>query len=139
MYNLILEGTDAVTSTSTGASESVLMIVMMLGFVAVMYLVIFLPQKRKDKQLKEQMDKLCVGDKVATIGGLVGLVAHIGEDEVTIYTSAANTPVTFTKAAIQTVVPRNPDKSDPKKDAKKDKKESRKKASKDDKKESAED
>ena len=60
----------------------------------------------------EQMSKLSVGDRVVTIGGLVGFVANIKDDQVTISTSAANTLVTFTKSAIQSVVKRdqlNPD------------------------------
>ena len=78
----------------------------------VMYFVMIRPQRKKEKELKEQMSKLSVGDRVTTIGGLVGFVANIKDDQVTISTSAANTLVTFTKSAIQTVVKRdqlNPD------------------------------
>ena len=52
------------------------------------------------------MNKLQVGDRVVTIGGLVGFVANIKDDQITISTSAANTLVTFTKSSIQTVVKR---------------------------------
>ena len=78
----------------------------------VMYFIMIRPQRKKDKELKEQMSKLAVGDRVVTIGGLVGFVANIKDDQVTISTSAANTLVTFTKSAIQSVVKRdqlNPD------------------------------
>ena len=78
----------------------------------VFYFILIRPQKKKDKELKEQMDKLQVGDRVVTIGGLVGFVANIKDDQITISTSAANTLVTFTKSAIQSVVKRenlNPD------------------------------
>ena len=78
----------------------------------VFYFILIRPQRKKDKELKEQMSKLSVGDRVVTIGGLVGFVANIKDDQVTISTSAANTLVTFTKSAIQSVVKRdqlNPD------------------------------
>ncbi len=78
----------------------------------VFYFVLIRPQSKRDKELKKQMEKLSVGDKVATIGGLVGFVAQIKDNEVTIATSAANTLVTFTKSSIQTVIKRenlNPD------------------------------
>ena len=78
----------------------------------VMYFVMIRPQRKKDKELKEQMSHLCVCDKVVTIGGLVGFVANIKDNEITISTSAANTLVTFTKSAIQAVYKRdqlNPD------------------------------
>ncbi|PWJ70676.1 preprotein translocase subunit YajC [Ruminococcaceae bacterium R-25] len=79
---------------------------------AIFYFILIRPQRKKDKELKEQMSKLSVGDRVVTIGGLVGFVANIKDDQVTISTSAANTLVTFTKSAIQSVVKRdqlNPD------------------------------
>ena len=85
-----------------------LLVIMFIGF----YFFLIRPQKKKEKDLKAQMDKLCVGDRVVTIGGLVGFVANIKDDQVTISTSAANTLVTFTKSAIQSVVKRdqlNPD------------------------------
>lgn len=104
MINLILEGNPTVGYSQADLIMGVGMIVL---FGAIMYFMIYLPQKKRDKKLKEQMDKLCVGDKVVTIGGLVGIVANIADDEITIYTSAANTPVSYTKAAVQTVIPRN--------------------------------
>ena len=85
-----------------------LLVIMFIGF----YFFLIRPQKKKEKDLKAQMDKLCVGDRVVTIGGLVGFVANIKDDQVTISTSAANTLVTFTKSAISSVVKRdqlNPD------------------------------
>ena len=78
----------------------------------IFYFVLIRPQRKKDKELKEQVSKLSVGDRVVTIGGLVGFVANIKDDQVTISTSAANTLVTFTKSAINSVVKRenlNPD------------------------------
>ena len=92
-----------------GSFASLALLVVMF---VVFYFILIRPQKKKDKELKEQMNKLAVGDKVITIGGLVGFVANIKDDQVTISTSAANTLVTFTKSAIQTVIKRdqlNPD------------------------------
>ena len=92
-----------------GSAASLGLLVLMF---VVFYFILIRPQRKKDKELKEQMSKLQVGDKVVTIGGLVGFVANVKGDEVTISTSAANTLVTFTKSAIQTVIKRdqlNPD------------------------------
>ena len=92
-----------------GSFASLALLVVMF---VVFYFILIRPQKKKDKELKEQMDKLQVGDRVVTIGGLVGFVSNIKDDQITISTSAANTLVTFTKNAIQTVVKRenlNPD------------------------------
>ena len=92
-----------------GSAASLGLLVLMF---VVFYFILIRPQRKKDKELKEQMSKLQVGDKVVTIGGLVGFVANVKGDEVTISTSAANTLVTFTKSAISSVVKRdrlNPD------------------------------
>ena len=103
MFSLFIDGQPAGYSQM----DLIMGVGMIALFGAIMYFMIYLPQKKRDKKLKEQMDKLCIGDKVVTIGGLVGVVARIEEETVTIYTSAANTPVSYTKAAIQTVIPRN--------------------------------
>ena len=122
MLNLILDAEPVQQVAGWSQADMRMGLGMVALFGAVMYFMIYLPQKKRDKKLKDQMDKLCIGDKVVTIGGLVGIVARITEDDVTIYTSAANTPVTYTKAAIQTVVPRNSDSDSDKKKDKKDKK-----------------
>ena len=86
----------------------------MVLFGLVLYFAVIRPQKKREKELKEQMSKLRVGDTVITIGGLIGRVANIKDDEVTISTSLANTLVTFQKAAIQTVISRNAEKKESK-------------------------
>ena len=95
--------------TMMGSYASIALLVLMF---IVFYFILIRPQRKRDKELKEQMSKLSVGDRVVTIGGLVGFVANIKDNEITISTSAANTLVTFTKSAISTVVKRdrlNPD------------------------------
>ena len=105
MNNLML----FVTGTGTGANgqvdwlSTVYPIAMVVVMLAVFYFLILRPQRKRDKEQREMMNKLSVGDKVTTIGGLVGYVAQIKDDDVTISTSVANTLVTYTKASIQTV------------------------------------
>ena len=105
----------ATETTTAGGGEfmgSIASLALLVLMFVVFYFILIRPQKKKDKELKEQMSKLAVGDKVITIGGLVGFVANIKDDQVTISTSAANTLVTYTKSAIQTVIKRdqlNPD------------------------------
>ncbi len=113
MLNPIVIGADLGSSLqNSDIMGSVYSIGLLIIMFVVFYFVLIRPQRKKDKELKQQMEKLAVGDKVATIGGLVGFVAQIKDNEVTISTSQANTLVTFTKSSIQTVVKRenlNPD------------------------------
>ncbi len=82
-------------------------IIMVVLMVAVFYFLILRPQRKRDKEQREMLSKLSVGDKITTIGGLVGVIAQIKDDEITISTSVANTLVTYTKAAIQSVEKRD--------------------------------
>ncbi|HPZ05856.1 MAG TPA: preprotein translocase subunit YajC, partial [Clostridiales bacterium] len=55
-------------------------------FILMMYLLIFLPQKRRDKKAKAMLDSMQVGNEVITIGGVSGKIINIKDDEVTIET-----------------------------------------------------
>ena len=100
---------DEMMGTTYGQLMSIGLLVLMF---VVFYFILIRPQRKREKELKEEVSKLSVGDRVVTIGGLVGFVANIKDNEITISTSAANTLVTFTKSAISTVTKRdrlNPD------------------------------
>ena len=45
-----------------------------------MYLVLFRPQKKREKQMREMQEQLRVGDHVLTSGGLYGKIAGVGAD-----------------------------------------------------------
>jgi preprotein translocase subunit YajC len=46
---------------------------------AIFYLVILLPMRRRQKKVQEFLDALKVGDKVVTTGGLYGVVTKLGD------------------------------------------------------------
>jgi len=41
---------------------------------AMFYFLIIMPQRKKDRQYKDMMNQLKVGDKVVTVGGIIGKV-----------------------------------------------------------------
>jgi preprotein translocase subunit YajC len=71
--------------------------------IAAMYLLIFLPQKRREKKTREMLNALEVGDKIVSIGGIAGEIINIKDDEVTIETSVEKTQVIFKKWAVKEV------------------------------------
>lgn len=75
-----------------------------LLIIGVLYFFSIRPQKKREKELRSKLEAMRPGDEVMTIGGILGRVANITDDEVTIYTSVANTMMTFKKNAISTVV-----------------------------------
>lgn len=74
--------------------------ILMIG---AMYLLIFLPQKKREKKTREMLDALKVGDKVVSIGGITGKIVNIKDDEITIETGVEKTILVFKKWAIKNV------------------------------------
>ena len=56
------------------------MIVMMV----VLLLVMIIPQRKRDKKIKDMLASIKVGDRVRTIGGIYGTVTNIKDDIITI-------------------------------------------------------
>ena len=50
------------------------------GVILVMYLLMFRPQRKREKKLKEMQSTLTTGDYIVTNAGLFGKIASIGED-----------------------------------------------------------
>ncbi|MDO5733745.1 MAG: preprotein translocase subunit YajC [Eubacteriales bacterium] len=81
----------------------ILMVVMLGGF----WFLLMRPQRKREKKLREDLQAMKVGDRIMTIGGIVGRVMNINADEVTVSTSAANTLMTFKMSAISQVLKDN--------------------------------
>ncbi|MBS7299151.1 MAG: preprotein translocase subunit YajC [Eubacteriales bacterium] len=106
-------GTDAAATGAAGAGAGgvIAMITSMLPMVLVivlLYLIMIRPQRKKEKELKAQIDAMKVGDKIVTIGGICGKVARIKDDYVFIETGNIGTPdeksvIKFERSAIKTV------------------------------------
>ena len=85
--------------------EQILGIVIYLAFmIGIMYLIVVLPQKRRDKKTREMLNSMKVGSNVITIGGIAGKVINIKDDEVVIETSVEKTQMVFKKWAVKEVV-----------------------------------
>jgi preprotein translocase subunit YajC len=78
-------------------------LIYLVFFVGLMYFMIFLPQKKRDKKAKEMLTALQVGNNVTTIGGIMGKIINIKDDEVVIETSIEKTQVVVKKWAVKDV------------------------------------
>ncbi len=83
-----------------GTVGTILYFAVMIG---IMYLIIFLPQRRRDKKTKEMLSKLQIGSNITTIGGILGKVVNIKDDEITIETSVEKTQVKIKRWAIKEI------------------------------------
>ena len=88
------------TEAPTGMGGST--IIMLVVMVAVFYFMLIRPENKKKKAAEEMRSSLKVGDKITTIGGIVGTIVHIKEDNIVIDTSADRVRVEMTKWSVST-------------------------------------
>ncbi|MDP4094700.1 MAG: preprotein translocase subunit YajC [Bacillota bacterium] len=79
-------------------------IVYIVFFIGIMYLLIFLPQKRRDKKTREMLSAVEVGSNIVTIGGISGKIINIKDDEVTIESGIDKSKILVKRWAIKEVI-----------------------------------
>ena len=79
------------------------LIVLVIGLV-VMWLLIVMPQRRRQAALVGMMESLAPGDYIVTAGGLYGTVTEIGEEDIGLEI-APDVEVRVAKRAIGAVIP----------------------------------
>ncbi len=90
------------TGGATGSSAS--MIIILLLFFVLMWFFMIRPEKKKQKKIEAMRNALSVGDEIVTIGGVMGTIVHITEDDITIETSEDRVRVQFKKWAVSSNV-----------------------------------
>lgn len=85
-------------------STTLFNIVIPIIFFAAFYFFIMLPQKKREKKIKDMRDAIKAGDEVVTIGGIVGRVTKVTEEQVTIEVGADKTRLNFEKWGIGKVL-----------------------------------
>ena len=106
MFDIVAHATAGAPAAGAGGMSGIFMIVIMF---AVMYFLIIRPQKKKEKQTKEMIAAIVVGDVITTIGGIIGKVTKVKDDEILIETGMVGNPnerstMRFAKWAIRDVV-----------------------------------
>ncbi len=85
-------------------SESTSSILMLVALFAVMYLMLIRPQRKKEKQVQEMRNNIKPGDEIVTIGGILGKVVRVKDEEVTIQVGADKTKIEIAKWGISGLV-----------------------------------
>ena len=70
---------------------------------AVFYFMLIRPQRKKDKQVKNMLAALKVGDRICTIGGLYGTIAGLKDDTVTLTMGSLQNTIVIARWAIRSV------------------------------------
>ena len=112
LMSLLADATAAAEATagaeaemSTGAMiiyYAVQFLPMILIFV-VFWFFLIRPQRKKDKEAKQMLANLKVGDRVCTIGGIYGTIVRIKDDVMTIEVGENKTQLVFARWAIRNV------------------------------------
>lgn len=91
-------GADGAASKTSSTSYIILMVVL----VAVMYFLMIRPQKKRQKEEQEMRNSLEIGDEIVTIGGIVGKVVTIRENDLVIETGADRNKMRIERWAVNT-------------------------------------
>lgn len=78
MYRVLLEGT---TTDSFGIWGTLLMFV---PLIIIIYFFMIRPENKRKKKAKQMRDELIVGDEITTIGGIVGRIVNIKDEDLII-------------------------------------------------------
>ncbi|MBP5275936.1 MAG: preprotein translocase subunit YajC [Lachnospiraceae bacterium] len=108
MYNLLLEATNAATSTNAtqgGGFLSGLGIWGTVGYIVIfgvfIYFVIIRPQKKEQKKMSAMLASMAVGDSVVTTSGFYGVIIDITDEDVIVeFGSNKNCRIPMKKSAI---------------------------------------
>ena len=77
-------------------------VIMLVLMVAVFYFMLIRPENKRKKEAEAMRGAVKTGDKITTIGGIIGTVVNVKEDKIVIETSADQVRIEFAKWAIST-------------------------------------
>jgi preprotein translocase subunit YajC len=86
-----------------GSTGQLLFFGQLAAVFAIMYFLLIRPQQKKQDEIKKMQAALKKGDRVLTQGGILGTVAHVGEDTVLVKVDG-ETKLEFQRAAVVGIV-----------------------------------
>lgn len=92
-----------VLAQESGGSSNIMFLIMIVGFIALMYFVMIRPQRKRQREQQDMQSNVAPGARVMTIGGLYGTVVDSDDETVTLEASDDNFLV-FARQAIAKVV-----------------------------------
>ena len=96
---LFLESPTSTGAPGVGMLGSLLPLVLIIG---VFYFLMIRPENKRKKEAEQMRSNLSVGDRITTIGGIVGTVVSIKDDKFVMETSADQVRIEFCKWALST-------------------------------------
>lgn len=91
------------TGAQLAGGSSILSLLIIVIPLALMYVIMIVPQRRKDKKARTLINSAIVGDQIVTIGGLCGRIVNIKDDDITFESSIERSKITIKKWGIKEV------------------------------------
>ena len=102
LLNFIAQANTPESQPASSPFGSLLLPLLLMGFV--IYFLMLRPQSKERKKRAEMLSAIKKNDRVVTVGGILGTVVSVKENEITLKVDESNnTKITFTRSAIQQV------------------------------------
>ena len=96
MFNF-LEG-----ATTNPGGDMTSTIIMMVAMVGIFYFLLIRPENKRKKEAEQMRSAVKVGDRITTIGGIMGTVVNVKDEKFVLETGADQVRIEFAKWAIST-------------------------------------
>ena len=88
------------TATAAGGMGSSMFL--LIAMLAIMYFIMIRPENKRKKEAEQMRSAVKKGDKVVTIGGIVGVVVDVKDNKFVMETGADQVRIEFEKWALST-------------------------------------
>jgi len=105
LLEILAQATPPAGSQPPGALQFLANYGPIILIVIVMYFLVFNSKRKQDKERKDMIAALKKGDRVQTIGGVLGSVVQVDGDEIVVKVDeTTNSKIRFVRSAIQRVI-----------------------------------
>ena len=89
-------------ATPTAGASMMSMLITFLPMILIFYFLLIRPENKRKKEAEAMRSAVKKGDKISTIGGIVGTVVDVKEDKIVIETGADQVRIELAKWALST-------------------------------------
>ena len=97
------------TPAANDPMSTISMFLPLILIFVVFYFFLIRPEKKRKKQITEMRDSLRVGDEIVTIGGIIGKITNIKDDQLTLETGADRNKIRIMRWAVSAPITKDGD------------------------------
>ena len=90
------------TTTADAGASMLSMLLTFVPMIAIFYFLLIRPENKRKKEAEAMRSAMKKGDKITTIGGIIGTVVDIKEEKIVIETGADQVRIELAKWAVST-------------------------------------